>query len=263
MHLQEEVKKLASTVETLVIKVAKVSEKPSITPSIDPCYLYARVVCQKLKDRLGKSSLEEALLCKVINYTVISDLPSMKVKIDKKDLFRALSANKKLLKVRLWENTSSISSGNPATFPNSGNIPVDRTTRNINNFTISTWNCRGLDGRGPYLSQLANDGSDVIVVTEHWLWPYESHRLSQVLPGFDAECCCDARLSEVSTLTSGCGGVGLLYRKGLKITPILNIASDRICGIRVEFPSASHARVIYTIYTGSISSVYGQGYRML
>ena len=91
VHLQEEVKKLASTVETLVIKVAKVSEKPSITPSIDPCYLYARVVCQKLKDRLGKSSLEEALLCKVINYTVISDLPSMKVKIDKKDLFRALS----------------------------------------------------------------------------------------------------------------------------------------------------------------------------
>ena len=43
-HLQEEVMKLASTVESLAIKVAKVSEKPSITHSTEPCYLYVRVI---------------------------------------------------------------------------------------------------------------------------------------------------------------------------------------------------------------------------
>lgn len=77
---------------------------------------------------------------------------------------------------------------------------------------MSRWNCRGFGKGEPYLNQLASTESDVIIVTEHWLWPYESDRLSQVNPDFDAECCCDSRLSAESTLTltSGCGGVGLL-----------------------------------------------------
>ena len=39
----------------------------------------------------------------------------------------------------------------------------------------------------------------------------------------------------------------MLYRKDLKVMPILNIASDRICGIRVEFPSDSHDRTIISV----------------
>ena len=71
---------------------------------------------RKAQELLGKSSLEEALLCNVINYTILSDLPSMKIKIAKRDLFRALSANKKLIKVRLWKNARSSYSGKLVTF---------------------------------------------------------------------------------------------------------------------------------------------------
>ena len=46
---------------------------------------------------------------------------------------------------------------------------------------ITTWNCRGLHTGEPYLHHLAEGYSDVLAVTEHWLWPYEAHKLSTSL----------------------------------------------------------------------------------
>ena len=37
---------------------------------------------------------------------------------------------------------------------------------------LTTWNCRGLTSGEPYIHELDNKGSDIIVITEHWLWPY-------------------------------------------------------------------------------------------
>lgn len=42
---------------------------------------------------------------------------------------------------------------------------------------------------------VADSGSDVIVATEHWLWPFKSQRLSQAHPSFAAEVKHDASLT--------------------------------------------------------------------
>ena len=61
---------------------------------------------------------------------------------------------------------------------------------------ISCCNCRGLSNSGPYLEQLINDGSKVMVISEHWLWPYELHRLGEVHADFDGVGVADRRLHE-------------------------------------------------------------------
>ena len=85
-------------------------------------------------------------------------------------------------------------------------------------------------------------------MTEHWLWPFESHKLSEVNP---SEVVIDGRLTECSTLSSGCGGVGILWRKGLNVFPIAGIQSDRICGIQIELSSKSRMSIIGACSTTS------------
>ena len=84
---------------------------------------------------------------------------------------------------------------------------------------ITTWNCRGLSTTGPYLEELAKV-SDIIVLEEHWLWPYSLHKLDSLLDGFSAFGCSDKRLAEGSSLSlnRGCGGVAILWRKHLLAT---------------------------------------------
>ena len=63
---------------------------------------------------------------------------------------------------------------------------------------ITTWNCRGLHTGEPYLHHLAEGYSDILVVTERGLWPYEAHKLSTVHAGFDSEVVIDNRLTDCS-----------------------------------------------------------------
>ena len=65
--------------------------------------------------------------------------------------------------------------------------------------------------REPNIHQLADSGSDIIAVSEHWLWPFEVDCLCSVHPAFSAEVKTDERLTENSTLRRGCGGVGFSY----------------------------------------------------
>ena len=44
------------------------------------------------------------------------------------------------------------------------------------------------------ISWLYIDGSDIIVVTEHWLWPYEAKRLSEVHPDLGCISCVPTRV---------------------------------------------------------------------
>lgn len=110
--LQENVKLLSASVDSLASELAMIKERQQNYHQVgasptDPCFLYVKVVSQHLRERLGTTTLEEVLHCKVIQYTLISDLPSLKVKIQKKDLYRALLSDKKLLKVRLWKSNLS------------------------------------------------------------------------------------------------------------------------------------------------------------
>jgi exonuclease III len=128
-------------------------------------------------------------------------------------------------------------------------LPVNPSppTPNHKPLSITTWNCRGLSNSLPYIMQLIESGSDIIALSEHWLWPYELNKLSQIHPEFDGFGYCDDRLTESCTLTRGCGGVGLLWRKSLEITPLVNVISDRFCALQLQ--TSSGVRItVFAVY---------------
>lgn len=96
------------------------------------------------------------------------------------------------------------------------------TTMTQQSLTITSWNCRGLSTGTCYLDHLLNTGSDVVVLSEHWLWPYELHKLNDLNPDYQGLGKADSRLSETSEFEShsrGCGGVGILWKKSFDVTP--------------------------------------------
>ena len=114
------------------------------------------------------------------------------------------------------------------------------------NLKISTWNCRGLQNATPYIHQLAMEGSDVIALNEHWLWPYQLNSLCDIHPDYQGYGVSDSRLNEKSVLTRGCGGVGVIWKKSLQVSPLTNMQSDRICAIRISLSESSCVNLICT-----------------
>ena len=98
-------------------------------------------------------------------------------------------------------------------------------------FCVTTWNARGLKSGEPYLLSF----SKYLVVTEHWLWPFEAQRLATVNKDFAAEIVIDRRLNENSSLK---WGVGVLWKKSLDAVPISGIESDRIVGVTLKLSSS-------------------------
>ena len=47
------------------------------------------------------------------------------------------------------------------------------TTRpvSLNKLVITSWNCRGYKTAIPYINHMIQNGSDVIALSEHWMWP--------------------------------------------------------------------------------------------
>ena len=147
--------------------------------STEVCYIHVKVIDESLKANLGTTKLEDTLRCKILAYyIIISDIPCLKVKIAGKDLCKALGANINLVRVRQWSQWKSAPSRNPIPVLPPGPTPA------MVPFRVTTWNCRGLNSGEPYLNHLASSGSDVIVVTEHWLWPFEEARLMDVHDDF-------------------------------------------------------------------------------
>lgn len=99
---------------------------------------------------------------------------------------------------------------------------------NPSHLTITTFNCRGLSNAIPYILHLIENGSDIIALSEHWLWPYNINTLSNIHPDYDGFGYCDGRLTDSCTLTKGCGGVGILWRKSLNAVPQTQIVSERL-----------------------------------
>ena len=103
---------------------------------------------------------------------------------------------------------------------------------------VTSWNCRGLSSAVLYLQVLA-DKSDIISISEHWLWPFELHTLNSILPGYSSYGCSDKRLSESSTLSRGCGGVAILWRSSLSVSPVTAVNSDRCVAVQVHLTDCS------------------------
>ena len=71
-----------------------------------------------------------------------------------------------------------------------------------------------------------------MVVSEHWLWPYELDKLSNISEDYEATGKADSRLTEVSEGSRGCSGIGIIWHKSIGAVLVCDISSDRICAIR-------------------------------
>ena len=115
---------------------------------------------------------------------------------------------------------------------------------NISQLTITTFNCRGLSSAIPYILHLIENGSDIIVLPEHWLWPFNIGALSKIHPDYEGFGCCDERLTEFCTLNKGCGGIGIIWKKSLYAVPQLQFTSNRHCAIQLHLENCSCLTVI-------------------
>ena len=75
-------------------------------------------------------------------------------------------------------------------------------------------------------------GSNILVLSEHWLWPYELHKLGEIHDDFEAFGNADSRLTEKADSKRGFGGVGILWHRSIGATVISGCQLERICGIR-------------------------------
>ena len=214
----------------------------------ETCSLYVRIRSLKL-DELCEASLSALLKCPVVCYSIIRGRStiSLRVIILKLHLHTALtSAVATPNVVRLWQSGNTRTLKEKSTESSTtGSLPPLSSDQSINpSLTFVTWNCRGLSSGEPYIHQLAECGNDVIVVGEHWLWPYETERLANIHPAFSADVKTDRRLTEESTLRRGCGGIGIMWRKTLDATPIPSISSDRICGLSIR---SSNQETVFSV----------------
>ena len=105
------------------------------------------------------------------------------------------------------------------------------TSVSIGNLNMTCWNCRCLSSSMPYFHSLIEEGSKILVISEHWLWPYDLHKLDENHRDFDAIGKSDGKLNLERDGGRGFGEIGILWHKGIGAVPISGINSDRICGI--------------------------------
>ena len=110
---------------------------------------------------------------------------------------------------------------------------------------ITCWNCRGLSNSTHYLNA---DGSDVIIISKHWLWPFELHQLEEIHPDFTCWSQADSRLTNTSDSTRACSGVGVIWHQNLCNTTISGSDSDCICCIRIKIKVSQQLLSIIAVY---------------
>ena len=174
--------------------------------------------------------------CPVLLVSPIS-AKSIKVKIPKISLFDSLqSSDPTSHLVYAWKNRVT-------RHPTTSSHPPP-SSQHLHSIQIATWNCRGLHNSIPYIKHLLSKGVDILVLQEHWLWPFELDQLGSIDPEFAYTAVCDSRLSPSSTLTRGCGGCSILWRKSTSAVPISNLDSDRICGIQLPIEGSKLLTII-------------------
>ena len=78
------------------------------------------------------------------------------------------------------------------------------------------------------------ESHDVVILSEHWLWPFETHKFLDLHPCMTVLAIPDGRLTPECNLSKGCGGIGVLWRKQLKATPVSEVDSNRVCAISIK-----------------------------
>ena len=132
------------------------------------------------------------------------------------------------------------------TYPSSTELVSTDANKTLS-LKITSWNCRGLSSSIPYLNSLISEGSDIIIISEHWLWPFELHRLNEIHPDFHGHGQADSRLTCCSE-GRGFGGVGIIWRRDLDATVVHATTSDRICSIRLTHQSSRSTLTVIGVY---------------
>ena len=228
---------LMSSVDSLKEEVqvfkGKLNRDSRAVDDCSTCLIYVRLknsTTNLLTDALLKSRLQTEILA----YDIIRAKPTpvFRVKIAKTLLYNGLThARAHDCVADLWGGSHSPFYQIPVGVPRTTN----HTSTAQQSLIISCWNCRGWTTGVSYLDHMALEGSDVMIISEHWLWPFELHKLDEFNDQYRGIGKADPRLSETSdTCTRGCGGVGILWRKSLEGVLISDIQSDRIYGIRMK-----------------------------
>ena len=187
--------------------------QPSQTGSCIPFrWLYVGVDANETG--FGKTQLEALLGCRVVKYVHLENCftNAFKVKIRQTDLERALeSGHTPGCRVHVWKNSvggaSHIESLKASDNGGAGvdlGSPGERACDvggHVSDLCISCWNCRGLWSSVPYIESLLGEGVKGLVLAEHWLWPFELNKLSEINDNFEAVGKADVRGSR------GSGGI--------------------------------------------------------
>ena len=75
----------------------------------------------------------------------------------------------------------------------------------------------------------------IIVLQEHWLWPYDLSSLSSIHPQYDFTAVSDKRLHSGSDLERGCGGVALIWKKALPCIPFQLLTATEFVGFAFSY----------------------------
>ena len=78
----------------------------------------------------------------------------------------------------------------------------------------------------------------MIVLQEHWLWPFELDLLSTISADYTYTTVSNNSLNGTSDFARGCGGVAILWKKNLNASP-LQSAIDRMCVLSIDLNSTS------------------------
>ena len=84
----------------------------------------------------------------------------------------------------------------------------------------------------PYIQTLLCEKPSVLVLSEHWLWPYELASLDDISDYYEATGKADSILAETSNGGKGFGGIAILWHKRIGAIPMSDISSDRIRVVR-------------------------------
>ena len=171
---------------------------------------------------------------------------SWKVKIPRDCLYNAMSsASLQSHSVRIWKNNSQASLSHHGT-PSSCHV-----TELCQPLKVTALNCQGLHNSVPYVNHLIESGYDIIILEEHWLWPYELTSLKSLHPDFSYTAVSDKRLNPSSDLTRGCGGVAIVWRTSLRASALKLPDSDRLCDLHVELSDPDRSLHILGVYMPS------------
>ena len=139
--------------------------------------LYVQVLKSLDDTSFGKAQLEALLKCQVVHYTCVKALPCpvFRVKIFEEALQEAIIAGQESgCFVDLWRRPKeTVASHGSGICASEGISTHPRTECHRPALNVTCWNCRGLSNSHPSLEALMERGSKVLVLSEHWLWPFE------------------------------------------------------------------------------------------